>query len=92
VIERLNALPNVVVRFSSDSVVGHTVTGKNTSTIAPNFHIKSLPKSFMKCNAQDQEGQCKSCRHCWDKKIKVVVYPSHGQRIRTVLKERGLTQ
>ena len=46
----------------------------------------------MKCNAQDQEGQCKSCRHCWDKKIKVVVYPSHGQRIRTVLKERGLTQ
>ena len=91
VIERLNSLPNVVVRFSSDSVVGHTVRGRNTSTIAPNFHIKSLSKSFTKCNSQDQGGQCKSCRHCWDKKISVVVYPSHGQRIKTVLKTKALT-
>ena len=91
-IERLNSLPNVVVRLSSDSVVGHTVKGKTTSTIAPDFHIRSLPKSFTKCNSQDQGGQCKSCRHCWDKKISVVVYPSHGQRIKTVLKTKELTQ
>jgi len=29
------------------------------------------------CPAQDQDGQCKTCRNCWDQRVKHVVYPLH---------------
>ena len=29
------------------------------------------------CPAPDQGGQCKSCRNCWDKSIKNVIYAKH---------------
>ena len=35
VIQEMNNLPNVVVRLSSDSVIGETIPGANTSTIIP---------------------------------------------------------
>tara|TARA_R100001594_G_scaffold92853_1_gene127176 strand:- start:1285 stop:2010 length:726 start_codon:yes stop_codon:yes gene_type:complete len=44
VIDRLNNLPNVVVRFSSPSIVGEVIEGRYTSTIIPSKDYKTKAK------------------------------------------------
>ena len=76
VLARLQALPNVVVRLSSDSITGETIMGDTTSTIAT---LDSVPSDAVVCEAYTRQGKCDTCRACWDKSVSVVCYIGHGK-------------
>jgi hypothetical protein len=78
----MQALPNVVVRFSSDSVQGEIIEGKTTSTI---FSDK-LPANTFECKAYQHEGKCNGCRACYDKDVQIVAYKAHGVKMAKVIK------
>ena len=84
VFARMSVLPNVVVRYSSDSIKGAVVAGKNSSTIVPTPSEKPAGASL--CEAGEREGKCGPCRQCWDKNIKVIAYPQHGRKMAKVNK------
>lgn len=79
VLESMQALPNVVVRYSSDSITGQTIPGQTTSTIVQYFEDAS--EEMTVCAAYTREGKCGDCRACWDKDIRVIAYPSHGRKM-----------
>ena len=90
VISKMQALPNVVVRFSSDSVQGQTVEGMTTSTI---FSEESqLPANATICRAYEHEGKCNGCRACYDKSVEVIAYKSHGVKMAKVIKILAVKQ
>ena len=76
VLARLEALPNVVVRLSSDSITGETIQGSTTSTIAT---LDTVPQGAVVCEAYTRAGKCDKCRACWDKSVSVVTYIGHGR-------------
>ena len=76
VLARLQSLPNVVVRLSSDSITGETIMGDTTSTIAT---LDSVPSGAVVCEAYTRQGKCDTCRACWDKSVSVVCYIGHGK-------------
>lgn len=82
VIERMQALPNVVVRFSSDSVTGEVIEGLNTSTIFSD----TVPAGAFECKAYQHEGKCNGCRACYDKNVSVIAYKAHGVKMAKVIK------
>ena len=76
VLQRLQSLPNVVLRLSSDSIMGETIEGHNTSTIAT---LEDAPEGSFVCEAYTRGGKCDKCRACWDKGVSVVTYIGHGK-------------
>ena len=84
VITAMQALPNVVVRPSSDSVTGDYVKGLHGSTIIPT--ADDAKKGMSVCQAYQHEGKCSGCRACWDKNVKVVAYVAHGRSMEKVIK------
>lgn len=82
VIAKMQALPNVVVRFSSDSVSGGIIEGTTTSTIFSNV----LPANAFECKAYEHEGKCNGCRACYDKDVQVIAYKAHGVKMAKVIK------
>jgi len=84
IIAEMEALPNVVVRLSSDSVLGETIVGKCTSTIVPS--IEAVTEDMTVCEAYNRDGKCGDCRACWDKTTKVVAYPAHGKSMMKFIK------
>lgn len=84
VIAKMQALPNVVVRFSSDSVTGEVIAGDTTSTIIS--HESQLKNVDGICQAYKTDGKCNGCRACWDKSIKVIGYQAHGVKMAKVIK------
>lgn len=89
VIKRMESLPNVVVRLSSDSVQGETIKGQNSSTIIPT--IDDAGSAMTVCRAYERDGKCGDCRACWDKTAKVIAYPAHGKRMLKIIKSISLT-
>jgi len=85
-ITRMQSLPNVVVRFSSDSVTGELVEGLNTSTIFSD----TLPVGATECQAYQHEGKCNGCRACYDKSVSVIAYKAHGVKMAKVIKIMAL--
>jgi len=83
VIGAMEQLDNVVVRKSSDSVLGETIEGYTTSTIVPTK--EDAPKGAVVCEAYTREGKCGSCRACWSKDTKVVAYVAHGKKMEKTL-------
>jgi hypothetical protein len=81
-IDAMMALPNVVVRFSSDSVTGETVPGQTTSTIFSD----TLPVGSTECKAYQHDGKCNGCRACYDKSVSVIAYKAHGVKMSKVIK------
>ena len=79
VINEMNALPNVVVRLSSDSVQGEIIEGEYTSTIVPYF--EDATPEMTACDAYERNGKCGSCRACWSKDVKTIAYPAHGRKM-----------
>ena len=79
IIEAMQALPNVVVRLSSDSVVGEVIQGETTSTIIP--HVEDATEFMSVCMAYENAGKCGTCRKCWDKDVSVIAYPAHGRKM-----------
>lgn len=82
VLAKMQALPNVVVRFSSDSVTGEIVPGVTTSTIFSG----DVPTGAIECKAYQHEGKCNGCRACYSKDVQVIAYKAHGVKMAKVIK------
>lgn len=82
VIAELEALPNVVVRRSSDSITGGVIPGATTSTIIPT--VEDATEAMVVCDAYERDAKCGPCRACWDKNVKVIAYPQHGKKMAKV--------
>ena len=81
VLDKMQSLPNVMVRFSSDSVMGE-YTSEHGSVIVPD---PLQAKGFL-CKAYEHEGRCNGCRACYDKTVPLVSYPAHGKKMSKVIK------
>jgi hypothetical protein len=90
VIAKMQALDNVVVRFSSDSVQGAAIPGLTTSTIFSDEN--QLPNNATICRAYEHEGKCNGCRACYDKDVEVIAYKSHGVKMAKVIKILAVKQ
>lgn len=84
VIQAMQSLDNVVVRFSSDSVQGETVQGVTTSTIIPN--ADDAKDGMTVCRAYENQGKCSGCRACWNKDTSIVAYVAHGVKMNKVIR------
>ena len=83
VLARMKALPNVAVRFSSDSVTGEH-DERHGSTIVPT--ADDAPKGASVCRAYEHGGKCSGCRACWDKGTPLVAYVAHGVKMAKVIR------
>lgn len=84
VLAKMEALPNVVVRRSSDDVDGTFTAGLHGSTIVP--AAEDAPEGVTVCHAYDHGGKCNSCRACWSKDVAVVGYVAHGVKMKKVIR------
>lgn len=84
VLTAMQALPNVMVRPSSDSVTGDFEAGLHGSTIVPDI----MPRQGVKlCHAATNDGKCGPCRDCYSKDIPVIGYLAHGQSMAKVVRK-----
>jgi hypothetical protein len=88
VLEQMRALPNVSVRFSSDSVTGEYIPGLHGSVIGPAADTFQASAGVSLCQAYEHEGRCSGCRACWDKTIDLIAYPAHGRKMAKVIMMR----
>jgi hypothetical protein len=86
ILDKLNELPNVRVRFSSDSIEG-SFTKEHASTIIP--YADSPIEAFI-CEAYSRGGKCGECRACWHKDVPMIAYVAHGVKINKLIKARAL--
>jgi len=86
VIKLMQDLPNVVVRFSSDSVNGEIIPGQTTSTIFSDV----VPAGATECQAYQHDGKCNGCRACYDKAVPVIAYKAHGVKMAKVIKIQSI--
>ena len=86
VLKLMQELPNVVVRYSSDSVTGETIQGQTTSTI----FSEQVPTGALECKAYQHEGKCNGCRACYDKTVPVIAYKAHGVKMAKVIKIQSI--
>jgi hypothetical protein len=83
VLQEMKALPNVSVRFSSDSVNGQFTKGLHGSVIVAD--PDQTTKEMTLCRAYENAGKCSGCRACWDRSVKVIAYPAHGKKMNKVI-------
>lgn len=86
VFDAMKALPNVAVRFSSDSVIGEYEKGLHGSTILPSKEYAD--ENVAVCEAYERGGKCGGCRNCWDKEIPVIGYVIHGRVAKAKLRKK----
>lgn len=84
VLTEMQALDNVSVRFSSDSVTGQFIAGLHGSVIIPT--IDDATKDMTICKAYENAGKCNGCRACWNKEVSVIAYPAHGVKMAKVIR------
>ena len=84
VLNRMKALPNVMVRYSSDEIDGTYTKDLHGSTILPNEEYAD--NDTFVCNAPKQGGKCLDCRACYNKDIKVIGYLAHGHKMNKVIR------
>jgi hypothetical protein len=82
ILDKMDSLPNVKVRFSSDSVMGEFTKGVHGSTILPTDNV---PEGVTLCTAYQNGGKCSGCRACYDKTVDVIGYPQHGRAMKKVI-------
>lgn len=82
IVSKMQQLPNVMVRFSSDSISGEYVVGVHGSTIVPTID----DATGFACRAYENEGKCNGCRACYDKAIPLISYIAHGKKMGKVIK------
>jgi hypothetical protein len=83
VLAAMQALPNVMVRFSSDSVLGE-FDSRHGSVIVPD--AASVPEGSTLCQAYEHGGKCNGCRACYDKSVAVIAYPAHGRKMDKIIR------
>ena len=69
VLQAMQALPNVMVRPSSDSIIGVFIPGLHGSVIVPDGRVD--PGMVTLCRAYEHEGKCSGCRACYSKDVPV---------------------
>lgn len=84
VLREMQALDNVSVRFSSDSVNGEYIAGTHGSVIVPT--PADVKQGMTLCRAYENVGKCNGCRACYDKTVDVIAYPAHGVKMHKVIK------
>jgi len=84
VLNDMQALPNVMVRFSSDSVTGEYTKGLHNSVIVPT--PQDATKAMKLCEAYAHGGKCNGCRSCYDKTVDLIAYPAHGVSMMKVIR------
>jgi hypothetical protein len=84
IIQKMNALDNVKVRFSSDAIDGTYTNGVHGSTIVPS-EAAADSNTFV-CNAPKNEGKCGTCRACYDKNVSLIGYIAHGAKMKKVIR------
>jgi hypothetical protein len=84
VLAAMQALPNVMVRPSSDAIDGTYTAGVHGSTIVPD--ADTVPDGVTLCGAYSRGGKCGGCRACYDKSVAVVGYPAHGRKMAKVIR------
>jgi hypothetical protein len=84
VLTKMQALPNVMVRPSSDAVDGTYTKGVHGSTILPD--ATSVPDGVTLCQAYEHGGKCNGCRACYSKDVAVIGYPAHGRKMAKVIR------
>ena len=83
VLAAMDALPNVMVRRSSDSVTGEFDARVHGSTIVPD----TAPREGVTlCHAANNAGKCGPCRACYSKDVPVIGYLAHGAAMSKVVK------
>lgn len=83
VIREMQELPNVMVRPSSDSIVGVYIPGLHGSVIVPDSRVN--PDMVTLCRAYENNGKCNGCRACYSKDIPVIAYPAHGKKMNKII-------
>ena len=83
VLARMQALDNVMVRFSSDSVSGE-YDSRHGSVIIES--PEALPKGATLCEAYNNDGKCNGCRACYSKDVPLIAYPAHGRKMAKVIR------
>jgi hypothetical protein len=86
VLDQMQALPNVSVRFSSDSVIGEYIPDLHGSVIGPSANTFQDHPGAALCRAYEHGGKCSGCRACWDKSIPLICYPAHGHNMARVIR------
>jgi hypothetical protein len=86
VFAQMQALPNVMVRFSSDSIQGEYIEGLHGSVIGPDAETFAPRAGVQLCEAYKHGGNCNGCRACWSKDVPLIAYPAHGQKMARVIK------
>jgi hypothetical protein len=84
VLQAMQALPNVMVRPSSDSIVGVFTPALHGSVIVPDSRVN--PDMVTLCRAYENDGKCAGCRACYDKSVPVIAYPAHGKTMAKVIR------
>jgi hypothetical protein len=84
VLQAMQALDNVSVRFSSDSVTGQFIDGLHGSVIVPTS--EDATDKMTLCKAYEHDGKCSGCRACWDKSVSLIAYPAHGVKMNKVIR------
>lgn len=86
VLSEMQALPNVMVRFSADSIDGSYTPGLHGSVIGPDASTYVQTEDSALCRAYEHGGKCNGCRQCWNKDITLICYPAHGAKMMRVIK------
>ena len=81
IVSKMQQLPNVMVRFSSDSVIGEHGPEHGSVIVSD----PSQSKGFL-CRAYENEGRCNGCRACYNKDVPLISYPAHGKKMAKVIK------
>jgi hypothetical protein len=84
ILAKMAALPNVMVRPSSDQVDGTYTKGIHGSTIIPAG--MTIPEGVTVCKAPEQDGKCLDCRACYSKDVPVIGYIAHGKKMAKVIR------
>jgi hypothetical protein len=84
VLQAMQALPNVMVRPSSDSIVGVFTPALHGSVIVPDSRVNLDMVTL--CRAYENDGKCSGCRACYDKTVPVIAYPAHGKTMAKVIR------
>jgi hypothetical protein len=88
VLQDMQRLENVSVRFSSDSVTGDYTKGLHGSVIVPT--AEHVTEAMTLCKAYQHGGTCSGCRACWDKAVDVIAYPAHGVKMSKIIKIKAI--
>lgn len=73
-LDRIKSLPNASVRYSSPYTDGRH-DPEHGSTVVQSISDRVVAGEM--CMAYTRAGKCGECRACWDRDVKLIVYPLH---------------